>query len=827
MPAELIRGEKGMRYDAFISYRHSDLDMFVAKKIHKGLETFKVPRAVAKRSGKKNKKRVFRDQEELPIGSDLSDNIAGALEESEYLLVICSPRTPESYWVEKEINTFIKLHGREHILAILIEGEPEESFPPQLLVDDNGNPVEPLAADVRGSCNREVAKKIKTEILRLAAPILHCSYDDLKQRHRERRMKRAMFGASVVAALGVAFGAYSSYNNAVIRENYQAKQINQSKYLAKTSLQLLEEGNREAATLIALEALPSEENDRPYVPAAQYALSQTLHTYDTGNTISMDRNLKHDLPVSEFSFNVAGDRLISKDDGNSIYVWNVENGELQAKIAPEIGELGYVVSIIGEFLYEDQIVICDDEKIRSVDFNGELEWCIEFSETVAYCEFDRERNVAVCIAGKLLTFIDLTTGEKITEVANTQADSFSGTCVFNEDGSKFAVSHIKSMTEEGGAGLFSVYDFHTGKLTSYVTKADFVTELEFASDGNLVAVSDVTLDLFNFSGNTGIGYVEKINKETHEVIWSQEFEYLLYDLESAGISLVTRQYEDASTGESYDQVLMSVDQTAYTWDASTGELIAQVNVESGIREFMVSSTSCYGYLAESNGTIAIVDMNTGLNYSASAIATGKEIKNVHIQNGVLVLQAYASPNLTMMKYQTGAGMVELETYNNYVNEVYYSADENYYAVTDSEHTEFYFYQTEDYEFISKFSPQEADLNSVCGFMGEETFVYADAKGLITYVNVVTGESEEIKVCEEAYSLTYDLNKSCTMALIMGTDSGNSSQDTFRIVDLQNRKILVSGGAGEEIYAGVIAEDGSKAYCNSDDAGMIIISKCII
>ena len=29
-----------MRYDAFISYRHAELDMFVAKKVHKGLETF-------------------------------------------------------------------------------------------------------------------------------------------------------------------------------------------------------------------------------------------------------------------------------------------------------------------------------------------------------------------------------------------------------------------------------------------------------------------------------------------------------------------------------------------------------------------------------------------------------------------------------------------------------------------------------------------------------------------------------------------------------------------------------------------------------------------
>jgi hypothetical protein len=71
-----------MKYDAFISYRHSDLDMYVAKKLHKGLETFKVPQAVAKKSGKKSIKRVFRDQEELPIGSDLGDNIANALRES-------------------------------------------------------------------------------------------------------------------------------------------------------------------------------------------------------------------------------------------------------------------------------------------------------------------------------------------------------------------------------------------------------------------------------------------------------------------------------------------------------------------------------------------------------------------------------------------------------------------------------------------------------------------------------------------------------------------------------------------------------------------------
>ena len=95
-----------MKYNAFISYRHTELDMEIAKKLHKGLETFHIPKPVQKKYGKKRIERVFRDQEELPIGSDLDDNITKALTNSDYLIVVCSPRTPESYWVCKEIDSF-------------------------------------------------------------------------------------------------------------------------------------------------------------------------------------------------------------------------------------------------------------------------------------------------------------------------------------------------------------------------------------------------------------------------------------------------------------------------------------------------------------------------------------------------------------------------------------------------------------------------------------------------------------------------------------------------------------------------------------------------
>ena len=163
-----------IKYDAFISYRHSEPDSFVAETLHKRLESFKLPRDVARRKTcearesdkdssetrpvKTRIQRVFRDKEELPLVTNLADPITEALENSEYLIVICSPRLPESMWCRKEIETFIEMHDREHVLAVLVEGEPDTSFPEELLYREveerqpDGSiiktrvPVEPLAA---------------------------------------------------------------------------------------------------------------------------------------------------------------------------------------------------------------------------------------------------------------------------------------------------------------------------------------------------------------------------------------------------------------------------------------------------------------------------------------------------------------------------------------------------------------------------------------------------------------------------------------------------------------------------------------------------------
>ena len=106
---EIKERQELMRYAAFISYRHTDLDMFVASELHKYLETYKPPKAALKNSTRGRIQRVFRDQEELPLVSNLEDPIIEALRESEYLIVICSPRIKESAWCKKEIETFIQM----------------------------------------------------------------------------------------------------------------------------------------------------------------------------------------------------------------------------------------------------------------------------------------------------------------------------------------------------------------------------------------------------------------------------------------------------------------------------------------------------------------------------------------------------------------------------------------------------------------------------------------------------------------------------------------------------------------------------------------------
>lgn len=181
------------RFRAFVSYSHADTA--AARRLQKRLETYRVPRRLAGRvvpigNAQGRVGSVFRDREDLPASADLSESVKDALARSQALIVLCSPDAALSRWVAREIELFRALHPDRPVLAALLRGAPEQSFPPELRKDG----AEPLAADFRRSGDGP-----RLALLKVVAGILGIPLDELIQRDAQRRHRRVM--AVTAAAL--------------------------------------------------------------------------------------------------------------------------------------------------------------------------------------------------------------------------------------------------------------------------------------------------------------------------------------------------------------------------------------------------------------------------------------------------------------------------------------------------------------------------------------------------------------------------------------------------------------------------------------------------
>jgi tetratricopeptide (TPR) repeat protein len=203
------------RYSAFISYSHQDKAS--ADWLHRTLESYRVPsRLVGRQTAAGTVPRrlvpIFRDRDELPTASDLSQKVNQALAQSANLLVICSPRSAVSRWTNEEVLSFKRLGRSERIFCLIVDGEPNAAALPgreseecfvealryRLSADGtlSSEPAEPIAADARpGKDGRGNAK------LKLIAGMLDVGFDELRQRELHRRIRRVTAIAATAFAV--------------------------------------------------------------------------------------------------------------------------------------------------------------------------------------------------------------------------------------------------------------------------------------------------------------------------------------------------------------------------------------------------------------------------------------------------------------------------------------------------------------------------------------------------------------------------------------------------------------------------------------------------
>lgn len=427
--------EKKYIYDAFISYRHTEPDKFIAENLHKMMEAFKPPKSVlSKENTRKKIERVFRDRDELPLASNLEDPIVHALENSEYLIVICSPRLRESMWCKKEIQTFISLHGRKRVLAVLVEGEPEDSFPEELLYDEvtvtnaDGTtsvervPVEPLAADVRGVDNKARKKALKSEILRLLAPMFNVGYDDLKQRHREQRIKKILTLSIAGGALGLAIGIYSTLT--AIQIANQSKQIeaqakilanNQAEYVAKEAEEYVAKNDRIRAIKTAYSAITEYNGVKmPRTATAERALVDAVGIYNAGYYICPGNYIEMDSMVDDMMLSPNKEKLLVLDSLSRLYLYDVTNNK-ELFVLPEKAYKNSYGFYNDELIYINTMF--DGIKLYSVSDGSEKTGVFNNANSKGYLQgtISNDGRYFVLKDTEKVAVVDAITGDKVLD----------------------------------------------------------------------------------------------------------------------------------------------------------------------------------------------------------------------------------------------------------------------------------------------------------------------------------------------------------------------------------------------------------------------------
>lgn len=248
--------EQHYKYWAFISYSHQDRAW--ADWLHKSLETYRVPRRLVGRphwSGAVPRRLapIFRDREELPSSAELGTVLNEALRQSRYLIVICSPQSASSRWVNEEIKYFKSLGRSAHVLPLIVGGEPNATDAPgsglaeclpeaiRFEVGANGElssrRAEPIAADARGGKDGRANARLK-----LIAGLINVGLDELKQRERQRRLWRRISTVAAAVALTTLAGLGWRWQQAEKHRALEAQAL-------KTRItQLYESGRQELLT---------------------------------------------------------------------------------------------------------------------------------------------------------------------------------------------------------------------------------------------------------------------------------------------------------------------------------------------------------------------------------------------------------------------------------------------------------------------------------------------------------------------------------------------------------------------------------------------------
>ena len=275
-----------MAYDGFISYSHA-ADGRLAPALQAGLQRlgkpWYKPRAL----------RVFRDETGLSTNPHLWSSIVTALDESEWFVLLASPESAQSPWVDREIAHWLETRPADRILPVLTGGGWRWDSDAGRLVGDAvperlhaAFTEEPRHLDLcwaRDETDLDLRNSgFRSAVADLAAPMHGVAKDDLegediRQHRRARRLARA--GVATVVVLLVVSVVVAVFAVGQRNQAERATDTALANGLSASSGEFSRSGQSDLALLLGVEA--NRFADRlgqasPEAKTARYALLGAL-----------------------------------------------------------------------------------------------------------------------------------------------------------------------------------------------------------------------------------------------------------------------------------------------------------------------------------------------------------------------------------------------------------------------------------------------------------------------------------------------------------------------------------------------------------------------
>ena len=201
-------------------------DASVANKLAESIRRYRLPSGTVLPDSGLDYRRVYVDVSD----KDLDNDGRAVLDHSRCLAVLCSPETRTSRFILERLDYFRETGKDDNIIAVIVRGEPADSFPesfieqktvrkilPDMSVVERVETIEPVASDLRAETRSRWKEALNYETVRIVASILGLHPDDLEQRHRMRRRKTVISLVSVIAAVCLGAAGIFAYLGHIAR----------------------------------------------------------------------------------------------------------------------------------------------------------------------------------------------------------------------------------------------------------------------------------------------------------------------------------------------------------------------------------------------------------------------------------------------------------------------------------------------------------------------------------------------------------------------------------------------------------------------------------